>query len=590
MLGEGRLTRGALPGPNPHRGARASLTQSLEIVSVMGPQPTSQAARRILLLTGQAETQAMRSLLAEAGHTAVSPTAEHAAESLSKQTFDLVVGPPDEIIALARMVDRQKLQSVLEHFPQAVCVVDRSGVILWANPKLRSYPEVVIEAIRGACAQQVALFPREARGDRVRRQSLSVGREFHFEITVSPHVEEGGVVESVVGLAWDISSMRRLQERINAIDAAGRELCELDIDAVREMDVQGRLNLLEQKIIRYSHDLLHFDHFAIRVLEQHSNRLDTVLAAGFSEEAKDLAIFASTEGNGITGFVAATGRSYICPDVQKDPRYLPGVEDARSTLTTPLKLHDQVIGVLNVESKEVAAFTEDDRQTVEIFARYIAMALHILQLLVVERHSTTGQIAADVDAEMARPLNDILSDVSNLMAEYPNDERLRARLSDIIRDVDRVKTAIHSVTEPVGVSGLAPEGVVIDPLIAGKRILVADDEDIIRETVADVLTKQGAKCQMAADGNEAVALIRAQSFDLILSDIKMPNRNGYDVFAAAREKAPDCPVILITGFGYDPNHSIVRASKEGLTGVLFKPFKIEQLLDEVRQALAPRAG
>ncbi len=50
------------------------------------------------------------------------------------------------------------------------------------------------------------------------------------------------------------------------------------------------------------------------------------------------------------------------------------------------------------------------------------------------------------------------------------------------------------------------------------------------------------------------------------------------MFAAAHAKAPDVPVILMTGFGYDPNHSIVRASQEGLAAVLFKPFRVDQLL------------
>ena len=74
-------------------------------------------------------------------------------------------------------------------------------------------------------------------------------------------------------------------------------------------------------------------------------------------------------------------------------------------------------------------------------------------------------------------------------------------------------------------------------------------------------------------------------FDLIVSDIQMPDRNGYEVFAAARKHCPGVPVILMTGFGYDPHHSIVRASQEGLQGVLFKPFEIELLLNQVRDAL-----
>ena len=58
------------------------------------------------------------------------------------------------------------------------------------------------------------------------------------------------------------------------------------------------------------------------------------------------------------------------------------------------------------------------------------------------------------------------------------------------------------------------------------------------------------------------------------------------------QRHPSTPVILMTGFGYDPNHSIVRASQEGLQAVLFKPFKVDQLIAEVPQsaAVAPPAG
>ena len=65
----------------------------------------------------------------------------------------------------------------------------------------------------------------------------------------------------------------------------------------------------------------------------------------------------------------------------------------------------------------------------------------------------------------------------------------------------------------------------------------------------------------------------------------MPDKTGYDVFAAAHRRNVNLSVILMTGFGYDPNHSIVRASQEGLQAILFKPFKVEQLLSEVRKAL-----
>jgi len=71
--------------------------------------------------------------------------------------------------------------------------------------------------------------------------------------------------------------------------------------------------------------------------------------------------------------------------------------------------------------------------------------------------------------------------------------------------------------------------------------------------------------------------------------VRMPDRNGYEIFRAAKDCDPDMPVILMTGFGYDPHHSIVRSSQEGLHCFLFKPFQAQQLLDEVRKALTEPA-
>nr|HPM24898.1 response regulator [Phycisphaerae bacterium] len=110
------------------------------------------------------------------------------------------------------------------------------------------------------------------------------------------------------------------------------------------------------------------------------------------------------------------------------------------------------------------------------------------------------------------------------------------------------------------------------------------------ETIADVLSKAGALPVTARDGEEAAGMPHTQHLDLVLSDIKMPYKNGYEVFAAAKAVNARCPVILITGFGYDPEHSIVRASREGLAGVLFKPFKVEQLLELIEKAVATDAG
>jgi two-component system, sensor histidine kinase SagS len=559
----------------------------------MTAQTPSHKHRYLILAGPYTQEPALLEALGQVAAIRVVQTAEQALAELRTQACDLVVCPATHILPLARAAGHLRTENFLEELGQGACVVDRAGKMTWANAKLKSYPPAIVEAIRAACenlCREFAAEPATTDPVRVRRQSLAVESDYFFDLTVSARSSAEGEIEQVLALAWDQTETKRLQVKIDAIDTAGRELVSFDIEALSQMDVADRLQALEDGLITCCRDLLHYDNFAVRVLDKETNRLDTILATGLTEEAKSTTIFAMPEGNGITGYVAATGKAYICPDTTRDNRYLPGLRNARSCLTVPLWLHGKVIGVLNIESDQPAAFNDADRQFAEILARHVAHALHTLELLAVERHATTDQLAADVDAELSIPLNDILADVTKLIEEHAGDEKLRTGLKKLIDDVDQIKKAIHSVTAATGVSGLMREPETRDELLNAKRILVADDEDVIRETIADVLTKAGALTVMARDGNEAIAMIRAQHFDLVLSDIKMPNRNGYEVFAAAREINEHCPVILITGFGYDPNHAIVRASKEGLAGVLFKPFKVEQLLEEIRHALAGTPG
>ena len=527
--------------------------------------------------------------LNEQGIVRIVKSVVDALAALHTQRYDLVIAGRAELPALGRAVGQAGVETALERIGQGVCIVDGDGKLVWANPKLRSYPQDAVESVRAACEELCREFVHESpepqtQGSRTR--IVRAGAMHRFELTASALTGVGGQVDRVIALARDVSQEQRLQERLNLIDVAGRQLVEVDPLELAGMDAGERLQTLEDKVISYFRDLLQFDHFAVLVLDKETNRLDTVVSGGFPEEAKGLEIRAEETGNGISGWVAATGRSCICPNVSKDPRYLPGLREARSSLTVALYLHDQVVGVLNVESDQVAAFSQADRQFAEIFARYIAHALHILRLLAAERSTTTEQVGADVGAEIAAPLNEVTAAAAAALRDCGDDAQLRRRMETVLSGVETVRQAVLAVTEPHALRGLAPQAPARDPVLAGKRILVADDEDIIRETICDVLAKAGACTSSACDGEEAIKLIRADQFDLVLSDIKMPYRNGYEVFSAARESSPDCAVILITGFGYDPRHSIVRASKKGLDAVLFKPFKVEQLLNEVRQALS----
>ncbi len=522
---------------------------------------------------------------------------EQAMEALRRETYHAIFTDVGDFLPLERALVGDKSSLVLNTIGEGVCIVDADGRCSWSNKRMRTFSPEVFENVKKICRQAQTIFMTQtgpltdAAHPRSKKFTFQVG-ERYYELICSPVVGERGEIHQVVAVVWDATSGKRLQTKIDAIDAAGRELARLDAEAISKLTPSERLKLLQDKIIKYSKDLMHFDHFAIRLLDKRSNRLEVVIAEGLPPEALEIDLYAQPEGNGISGYVGATGRSYICHDTEKDPRYVLGLAHCHSSLTVPLLLFDEVVGVYNVESEKVGAFDEDDRQFAEIFGRYVGLALHILDLLVVERCTTSGQLTQSVLHEMAQPLNDIITEAQTLKEEYIGDDTMRGRLDKITEHVEQLRASIRTVAEgPKTVIGSeSVKSSTHDPVLGGKRILVADDEINIRKTIGDILSKHGAVTTTAKDGYEAVSLIEQQSFDLVLSDIKMPYRNGYEIFAAARRMSETVPVLLMTGFGYDPHHSIVRASQEGLANVLFKPFKVEQLLDEVRKALEGRAA
>jgi CheY-like chemotaxis protein len=553
---------------------------------------------KVLILAGHATTNsALVDCLRTQAELVEISSIDKAIEALRHDHFHAILSDSADFLPLERALVSQQANLILNTIGEGVCIVDGEGRCNWMNKKMQAWPAKVHEKIRRTLREAYELFSKQMAPQgqeppvfsRSKRYALNVEDQQFLEMIASPVISPAGDVVQVVAVIWDATGTRRLQQKIDAIDKAGGELVRLEADAMGKMNVGQRLKLLEDKIIRYSRELMHFDHFAIRLLDRRNNKLELVISAGLPPDALAVELFAQTEGNGISGYVASTGRSYICPDIERDPRYVAGLDHARSSLTVPLRLHDKVIGIFNVESRAQGAFTEDDRQFAEIFGRYVAIALNILDLMVVERVSTSHKVADNVCSEVAGPLNDIASDTNALLDEYIGHDDLRHKLQQVLDNVNTIRKSLRQAVEGPNTTilGAGEVKAAHDPVLSGASILVADDEPNIRTTISDVLRKYGAVVTVAASGAEALQCVEGQTFDLIISDIKMPDKTGYEVFAAARKRSQTVPVILMTGFGYDPNHSIVRASQEGLQAVMFKPFKVDQLLGEVRKALQP---
>ncbi len=116
-----------------------------------------------------------------------------------------------------------------------------------------------------------------------------------------------------------------------------------------------------------------------------------------------------------------------------------------------------------------------------------------------------------------------------------------------------------------------------------ENVLIIDDEEFIRQLSRDVLIKSHYNVQTASDGKDGIRLLENNKFDLILTDIKMPNINGLDFIRHVRANNKEIPIIVITGHG--TLDIAINSLRLGAQGFIFKPFTPAELRNAVAEAL-----
>ena len=119
------------------------------------------------------------------------------------------------------------------------------------------------------------------------------------------------------------------------------------------------------------------------------------------------------------------------------------------------------------------------------------------------------------------------------------------------------------------------------------RLLVIDDEPAMRETVCELLRFLGYDVEAARDEADGLARLARERFDLVVTDLRMPQLDGWDVLESAREIAPGMPVIMVTGTAMDED--LERARAYGVR-LLSKPVDLRELKAAVRETLASTRG
>lgn len=510
----------------------------------------------------------------------------------------------DEALRIGKLLQNER---ILQGMPDGVVLLDSDNTVLWGNGRLREWTGR--ESLTGANFYAVLGSPEILGPDFCpfhtalatglpSSSTLRSNENRYYRVHAAPLVENDDPPKNLVVTIRDVTGEVLQQQKLAAIHQAGIELANLTPEELFAMTVEERIELLKSNILHYTRDLLNFNVVEIRLLDSKTGKLEPLLAVGLIPEAAGRVLYARPQNNGVTGFVAATGKSYLCEDTTEDPLYLAGAAGAKSSLTVPLVLHDEVIGTFNVESPEPRAFSESDLQFLEIFTRDVALALNTLELLVAEKASAAAESVEAIHSAVALPVDDILNDAVNIMERYIGHEpEVAERLQRILRNARDIKQVIQKIGQQMAPSQAHPQAMQ-DSDRAGLRgltVLVADADESVRSAAHNLLERYGCVVETAHDGGEAIFMARnlspGQSYDVVIADIRLPDMSGYEFMLKLQTVIEHVPLVLMTGFGYDPGHSIVKARQAGLPAgaVLYKPFRLDQLLDTVEQVVRSRA-
>jgi len=517
---------------------------------------------------------------------------------LTREAFDGVYVASNYFQQAFELGSLLQNQQILEGMADGVALLDSENTVVWGNARLREWSarEQVVGAnfytVLGSpeilgpdfCPFHTALATGTASSSTLRSEDNR-----YFQVHAAPVREVNGPPRHLIVTVRDVSREVQQQQKLAAIHQAGMELADLTPSELLQMSVEERIELLKSNILHITQGLLNFEVVEIRLLDQKTGRLEPLLTVGMEPEAAQRALYAQPQGNGVTGFVAATGKSYLCEDTTEDPLYLEGSRGAKSSLTVPLTLHDEVIGTFNVESAEPRAFTESDLQFLEIFTRDVAVALNTLELLQAEKASAAAASVEAIHSAVALPVDEILNDAVNVMERYIGHEpEVVERLQRILRNARDIKQVIQKVGQKMTPSQAHPAPPQPErPTLHGRRVLLVDEDPAVRSAAHALLERYGCVVETAPDGEQAMFMVRNSGYDVVIADIRLPDMSGFQ-FMQKLQQAMDVeplPLILMTGFGYDPDHSIVKARQAGLQAILYKPFRLDQLLSTVEQVV-----
>jgi len=161
----------------------------------------------------------------------------------------------------------------------------------------------------------------------------------------------------------------------------GKALGTLDAlyESTRALGLHDSLDELLAEVLERARELIGFEHAAVMLLDEETGRLRIGMLSGYGSRADEIRNASLESGQGLSGWAAANRESVRVGDVSQDPRYIQGLEEARSNLAVPLIVGNRVAGVINVESERLYAFTPEHEKLLTVLGTQAALGILAFQ-------------------------------------------------------------------------------------------------------------------------------------------------------------------------------------------------------------------
>jgi diguanylate cyclase (GGDEF)-like protein/PAS domain S-box-containing protein len=324
-------------------------------------------------------------------------------------------GTAEDISAQIEAEQQVRLQAAaLDAAANAILITDRKSTILWANP---AFTDLTGYTLEEAIGQKTSILKSGQHdidfykglwdtvlGGMVWQGTMTNrhknGQQYAEEMTITPLFDAEGEVYQFIAIKQDITARKQAEDTLH------RQLDQLWIlNYVANVGVEATD---EDELISQVTEIIggsfYSDHFGILILDGSGNYLD--LHPSYKGIAPGMWPGSIGIDEGIVGSVVTTGKSRRIPDVSQVPEYLEATPGIQSNICIPLNVADRIIGVINAESKKLAAFTEDDERLLTTVAGQLATAIEQIRNRQAEREQ---RLMAETLSDSALAINSSLS-------------------------------------------------------------------------------------------------------------------------------------------------------------------------------------